>query len=140
MGALGILRLLHACFHSHHLLPLHGGEQRRCMLRCSPERHRPRTPLPACALDHCYHLGVNGFCAVGVISATGEAWIYTILDVLAKSVFGAMIVCHNWTNIRKCLIFHDGCGCSEKATRDGHSKKNDYDDEDLAAAIVSTSG
>jgi bacteriorhodopsin len=84
--------------------------------------------------------GVNGFCAVGVISATGEAWIYTILDVLAKSVFGGMIVCHNWTNIRKCLIFHDGCGCSEKATRDGHSKTNDYDDEDFAAAIVSTSG
>ena len=78
----------------------------------------------------------SGFRAVGVISVTGEAWIYTILDVLAKSVFGGMIVCHNWTNVRKCLIFIDGAGCSENACRDGESKANDYDDDGFAGSIT----
>jgi bacteriorhodopsin len=78
----------------------------------------------------------SGFTAVGVISVTGEAWIYTILDVLAKSVFGGMIVCHNWTNIRKCLIFIDGAGCSENACRDGESKANDYNDDGFAGSIT----
>jgi len=45
--------------------------------------------------------GINGFTAVGVLSATGEAWFYTILDVIAKSVFGAVIVCHDWTRFFK---------------------------------------
>jgi len=36
------------------------------------------------------------FTAVGVISVTTEAAIYTVLDVIAKTVFGAFITCHSF--------------------------------------------
>jgi len=42
-------------------------------------------------------LAEGGFTAVGLISVDAECWIYTVLDVIAKSVFGSIIVCWNWT-------------------------------------------
>jgi len=41
-------------------------------------------------------LAEGGFTAVGIISVDAECWIYTVLDVIAKSVFGGVIVCWNW--------------------------------------------
>jgi bacteriorhodopsin len=60
----------------------------------------------------------------GLISVTAEAFIYTILDVISKSVFGFLIVFHQWNN----------CGFAF-----GHCK-NCENDDDLLAEINSANG
>jgi len=57
-------------------------------------------------------LAEGGFTAVGVISVDAECWIYTVLDVIAKSVFGGVIVCWNWVEWFECEGTCKGC-CSE---------------------------
>jgi bacteriorhodopsin len=55
----------------------------------------------------------TGICASvpGLISVTAEAFIYTILDVISKSIFGFIIVFHNWTDWSFC--FGQLSKCSE---------------------------
>jgi len=58
------------------------------------------------------HLQASEFTAVGVISVTSEAWIYSVVDILAKTAFGALIVFGNLGRDFSCLIetCADGCG------------------------------
>merc|ERR1719162_526620 len=89
--------------------------------------------------------GTGGFVAVGVISVTAEAFIYTVLDVLAKTFFGAVIVCHNWGEdfTWVCDWDEECCGQVCCDTLHGHSNigrvgwKNRA--EKLAGAIVAPS-
>jgi bacteriorhodopsin len=59
----------------------------------------------------------TGICASvpGLISVTAEAFIYTILDVISKSIFGFVIVFHNWCDWSFCFgSLHSCHDCTDE--------------------------
>ena len=60
---------------------------------------------PAAAAAGGYRaLQSGGFTAVGIISVDAETMIYTVLDVIAKSVFGGVIVCWDWNEWLELIV------------------------------------